>query len=411
MKRLVKVWLTALFLFALVFTAFGAGVLVGGAGLPAAAAEPPRFRTLGQVYDLVEERFVDREVLQDPVALEYAAVRGLIEALGDEGHTRFLTPEERVRQQTDLSGTFSGIGAMVGERDGLPVIVAPFEGSPADRAGVEAGDIIVEVDGQDVTALSLSEVVERIRGEEGTQVVLTVLRPDEDRNLEIPIVRGEITVPAVTWTMVPGTQVALIRFSRFSANANEEMVRALREAQEAGATGLVLDVRNNPGGLLDQAIRVTSQFLEDGNVLQQEDARGNRESFPVRSGGLATDIPLVVLVNQGSASSAEILAGALQDHARGPIVGETTFGTGTVLQPFNLEDGSGLLLGTSQWLTADGRLIRKQGIEPDVVVELPAGANLLGPGAVEGLTLDELLESDDLQLLKGLELLDALPQD
>jgi len=411
MKRLFKVWLTALFLFTLVFTAFGAGLIVGGSGLPVTAAEQPEFRTLGQVYDLVEERFVDREVLEDPSELEYAAIRGLIEALGDEGHTRFLTPDERVRQQTDLSGKFFGIGAQVGEQEGLPVIIAPFEGSPADLAGVRSGDIIVEVDGQDVSALSLSEVVDRIRGEAGTQVVLTVLRPDEDRNLEIPIIRGEITVPAVSWAMVPGTQAALIRFSRFSANANEEMVRALREAQDAGAAGLVLDLRNNPGGLLEQAIRVTSQFLEDGNVLQQEDAQGNRTIFSVRSGGLAPDIPLVVLVNQGTASSAEIMAGAIQDHARGPILGQTTFGTGTVLQPFNLDDGSGLLLGTSQWLTANGRLIRKQGIEPDIIVELPAGANILSPGEVEGLTPAELLQSEDTQLLQALELLNALPHD
>jgi carboxyl-terminal processing protease len=168
-------------------------------------------------------------------------------------------------------------------------------------------------------------------------------------------------------------------------------------------------VRNNPGGLLEQAISVTSQFLNDGYVLQQEDADGNRQVFPVTEGGIATDIPMVVLINRGSASSSEIFAGAMQDHERASVVGETTFGTGTVLQPFRLDDGSTLMLGTSQWLTADGRLIRKQGIKPDVTVELPIGTRLLSPSVVEELSVEELLESEDAQLLKALELLDALP--
>jgi carboxyl-terminal processing protease len=204
--------------------------------------------------------------------------------------------------------------------------------------------------------------------------------------------------------------VALIRLSQFSANAEDELVTAIREAKAGGASSLILDVRNNPGGLLEQAIEVTSQFLKDGYVLQQEDAQGNRKPYRVRRGGLATEIPMVVLINQGSASSAEIFAGAIQDHDRGLVVGETTFGTGTVLQPFVLDDGSGLMLGTSQWLTADGRLIRKQGIEPDITVELPMTTDLLQPGEVEDLTAEGLLEIEDAQMLKALELLDALPE-
>jgi carboxyl-terminal processing protease len=209
--------------------------------------------------------------------------------------------------------------------------------------------------------------------------------------------------------MLPGTNVALVRLSQFSANATEELVRALTEARAAGATSLIVDVRNNPGGLLEQAIQVTSQFLKDGNVLQQEDAQGNRKAYPVEPGGVATDIPMVVLINRGTASSSEIFAGAIQDQQRGSLVGETTFGTGTVLEPYIFNDGSGLLLGTSQWLTANGRLIRKQGIQPDVTVELPAGADLLLPGEVEDLTVAELLESEDSQLLQALELLGATP--
>jgi carboxyl-terminal processing protease len=172
----------------------------------------------------------------------------------------------------------------------------------------------------------------------------------------------------------------------------------------------VIDVRNNPGGLLDQAVEVTSQFLTEGNVLIQEDADGNRETFPVKADGFAPDIPIAVLINRGSASAAEIFAGAIQDHERGQIVGETTFGTGTVLQPFRLEDGSALLLGTSQWLTPEGRLIRKNGIEPDVEVEMSIAADLIAPSELKEMTRAELLESEDVQLLKALEIMDVVPQ-
>ena len=426
MKRVLGITLVAFIIVVLTTGAFGVGIAVGHSGLlgpgagvlalPAAgsatgapaSSEASGFDTFWEAWDIVHDRFIDREAL-DGTELEYGAIRGMIEALGDEGHTTFLTPEELERRQTDITGKFSGIGALLGVRDSLPVIVSPFDGSPADQAGVEAGDIIIEVDGQDVTSWSLNDIVDSIRGEEGTEVVLTLLRPEEGTSMEVSITRGEITVPAATWAMLPGTEVALIRLSQFSANAEEELVAALREVQAAGATGLIVDVRNNPGGLLDQAIRVTSQFLKDGNVLQQEDAQGERKPYPVKPGGLATEIPMAVLINQGSASSAEIFAGAIQDHGRGPLIGETTFGTGTVLQPFVLEDGSGLMLGTSQWLTANGRLIRKQGIEPDVAVELPVGTEFLQPREAKDLTVSELLQSQDIQLLKALELLGALP--
>jgi carboxyl-terminal processing protease len=437
MKRVIKLALVLVVFLMLTSVAFGAGIVLGSsqlsvtmdrAALPqetatgsfceltAAPAHEVRpaadgladFDTFWQAWDIVHDHFIDREALAE-TDLEYGAIRGMITALGDEGHTTFLPPADLARQQTDMTGKFTGIGALLGVKDGLPLIVSPFDGSPAEQAGVKAGDIIIEVDGQDVTSWSLSDVVDNVRGTVGTEVVLTVLRSDEGQSLEISIIRGEITVPAVTWAMVPGTEVALMRLSQFSANATEEMISALREAEAAGATSLILDVRNNPGGLMDQAIRVSSQFLKEGNVLQQEDAQGRRKAYPVIRGGLARDIPMVVLTNQGSASSAEIFAGAMQDHQRGVVVGETTFGTGTVLEPFVLDDGSGLMLGTSQWLTANGRLIRKQGIEPDVVVELPISADLLVPRDIEGLTVADLLASGDTQVLKALELLDALP--
>jgi carboxyl-terminal processing protease len=415
MKRLTKIALISLSIILLTSVAFGAGVAYGGSGLPFAPNvvraddEPAEFEVFWEVWRLVQKNFVDRDVLE-PSNLTYGAINGLITALGDEGHTRFLTPEEAARQRIDISGKFSGIGATVGIRDGLPVIIAPFDGSPADQAGIKAGDIIIEVDKKDVTSMPLNEIIDLIRGEEGTEVVLTVYRPDTNESLEISITRGEINIPAASWAMVPGTEVALIRLNQFSANLNDELVAVINEAEAAGATGLILDVRNNPGGLLEQAVQVSSQFLTDGNVLLQEDANGHREEFPVKPNGIATDIPLVVLINRGSASSSEIFAGAIQDHERGPIVGETTFGTGTVLKPYRLSDGSALLLGTSQWLTPNGRLIRKHGIDPDVLVELPAGTNLLSPDEVRAMAVTDLMQSEDAQLLKALELLEALPQ-
>lgn len=412
MNRWVTVLLVLVVIALVGMTSLGAGILIGssgfgGLGRTGGEDGPEEFRIFWQAWDIVQDNFVDQEAL-DPTTLTYGAIRGMVNALGDEGHTAFLTPEERERQQTDLSGTFSGIGAQLGIRDQLPVIVAPFDGSPAAEAGVKAGDIIIQVDGEDVTTLPLNEIVTMIRGPEGTDVTLSLLRPDENRSLEVTITRGEIKVPAASWAMVPGTQVALIRLSQFSANALPDVVASVEAAKEAGAEAMVVDVRNNPGGLLEQAISVTSQFLTDGDVLLEEDAQGRRTSYEVEPGGVATDLPLVVLINAGSASSAEIFAGAIQDHARGELVGETTFGTGTVLQPYILEDGSALLLGTRQWLTPKGRLIRQQGISPDHEVELPIEATLLTPEAIQELSADEVAASEDLQLLKALELLGAL---
>lgn len=393
-----------------IMLAFGAGTLVGSASASAQSTPdiPEDFALFWQAWGIVQDHFIDRDVL-DSKELTYGAVEGLIQALGDEGHTTFLTPSELEHQQSAMSGSFSGIGAQLGVKDGLPVIVAPIDNSPASEAGIQAGDIILSVDGEDVTSKSLDEIVNLVRGPAGTEVVLTLLREGADSSIEVPLIRREIKVAAVSWTMVPGTKVALLRLNQFSATAKAEMVDALEAIKAEGATGLILDVRNNPGGLLAQAISVTSQFLKNGNVMQEENANGRRRVYRVESGGVATDIPMVVLINPGSASSAEIFAGAIQDQKRGKLIGETTFGTGTVLQTFNLDDGSALLLGTSQWLTANGRLIRKQGIAPDVEVKLATDAEFLTPTLVKELTAEEMATSGDAQLLAGLDALNVLP--
>ncbi len=410
-KKLIIIALVAFSMFICVAAGFGGGVAVGLSGIfsePGVARtkdQPQEFSAFWQAWNIVHRHFVDRDALEANT-LTYGAIRGMIQSLGDEGHTIFLTPEEAEQQASDISGIYSGIGAQLGMDEGLPIIVAPFDGSPAIKAGVKAGDIIIEVDGKDVTTQPMYEIVALIRGEAGTDVTLTLLRPAKGRTLEITITRGEIDAPAVAWAMVPGENVALIRLSQFSDGASKDVADAIKEAKEAGAKALIFDLRNNPGGLLQEAVKVTSQFLTEGNVLQQEDADGKRTAYPVRKGGVAPDIQMVVLVNRGSASSSEILAGAMQDHQRALIVGETTFGTGTVLQPFTLDDGSELLLGTSQWLTSRGRLIRKHGIEPDMPVDLPVDAQALYPSEVKQLTPQEVSQSSDAQLLKALELLE-----
>lgn len=397
----------------MILLAFGVGTVVGGVTVATAVAQsnpdmPKEFDVFWEAWAIIQAHFIDREVL-DTKELTYGAIQGLVHALGDEGHTTFLTPSELAHQQSAMAGSFSGIGAQLGMKEGLPVIIAPIDGSPAAEAGIKPGDIILGVDGEDVTSLSLDKIVDKVRGPAGTEVVLTLLREGEDSSIELTLVRREIKVAAVSWTMVPGTKIALLRLNQFSATAKTEIVEAIKAIREAGAESLIFDIRNNPGGLLTQAISVTSQFLKNGNVLQEENAQGRRRAYRVEAGGVATDIPMVVLINPGSASSSEIFAGAIQDHKRGQLIGETTFGTGTVLQTFALDDGSALLLGTSQWLTADGRLIRKQGITPDIEVKLPVDGEFLTPALVKELTAAELAKSGDAQLLAGLKALDALP--
>lgn len=392
---------------------FGAGVwaapYVRAQVLPAPA--PPadldqQFAPFWQAWNLVEQHFVYRGAI-DRQKMTYGAIQGMLSSLDDEGHTRFLSPAELKLEESNLKGQFEGIGAEVTTRNGRPTIVAPIEGSPADRAGLRAGDVVVRVDGADVSDLTLTELVSRIRGPKGSAVRLDVIHPGQSAVSQLAIVREEIKVQMVTWAMIPGTTVAHVRISQFGSRADSELRQALGEARGAGATGLVLDVRNNPGGLLDQAVAVASEFQDHGIVLWEEDREGRRKSFQVRRGGVAVDLPMVVLANEGSASAAEIFAGAMQDNGRAVVVGATTFGTGTVLSSFPLDDGSAVLLGTAQWLTPSGRAIRKQGIRPDVEVQLPTSVELLSPRAERSLSASEVRQSGDAQLLRGLELVQA----
>jgi carboxyl-terminal processing protease len=369
----------------------------------------PELTAFWKAWDLAQEHFVYRDALVTEKMIQ-GAIGGMIDALGDDGHTRYLSPQDVQRERAAQRNRYDGIGAEVNMRGGRPFVVAPIEGSPAARAGLRAGDTIVAVDGEDVTALSLSELVDKVRGPRGSTVRLTVVRLNDSANVEIAIERDEIRISPVTWTMVPGAAVGHIRINRFVGGTTDELKDAIRGARGQGAEALVIDLRNNPGGQLGQVVASASQFLTEGDVLLEENAKGERKSYPVQPGGLATDLPVAVLINRGSASASEIFAGALQDHARGQIVGERSFGTGTVLLPYDLPDGSQLLLGVAQWLTPNGRAIRKIGIKPDVPVALTGDAQPLSPREERGLSARELLAQQDAQLLKGLEVLGRLPE-
>jgi carboxyl-terminal processing protease len=247
--------------------------------------------------------------------------------------------------------------------------------------------------------------VGRILGPAGTQVTLTILNPQTGNTRDVTLERAKITIDNVTWQRLPGTTIAHVRITAFNQGVAQDLAETLDEIQRQELTGVILDLRSDPGGLLGEAVETASQFLEGGNVLLEKDAQGQITSVPVQPGGQAVDIPVVVLVDQGTASAAEIVAGALQDAGRATVVGETTFGTGTVLQEFPLSDGSVLLLAVQEWLTPKGRVIWHQGLDPDITVALPSDAEPLLPLTERDLTAEQLRDSGDAQLLRALDLL------
>lgn len=361
------------------------------------------FQLIDEAWQTVLRHYVDRTAVTDQ-RLTYGAISGLIDGLGDTGHSRFLSPEMVQEQRNYTTGTFEGIGAYVESQNGYTVIVAPIDNSPAQKAGLQPGDIIIGVDGEDVTALSLEEVVQKVLGPADSQVTLTILTPSTGKERDVTVTRAKIELENVTWQQLPDTQIAHIRMSAFSEGVSQDLQKALTDVQAAGVQGVILDLRNNPGGLLSEAIDTASQFLPEGTaVLLREDAQGNRQTETAVSGGTGLDIPLIVLINQGSASASEIVAGALQDNHRATLLGETTFGTGTVLNEFGLSDGSALLLATEQWLTPSGRVIWHSGIVPDTVVPLSLDTQLLRPEAERQLTAAELANNADAQLLQAIQ--------
>jgi carboxyl-terminal processing protease len=382
-----------LFIVVLLATALGA-YMFGRSQSPASleAEDRKSLALYAEALDTVRDDYVDQGAI-DSKKQTYGAIEGMLKTLGDEGHTRFLTPEERKQNDQDLSGTYEGIGIEIVNKGDKVVVVAPIEGSPADRAGFESGDVLVAVNGKSVRDDELSEVIGKIKGPEGTRVEVTVKRGQQERKFDLQ--RAEIKVPIVSWAMIPDTDVAYVYLSSFSDNSAEELRKAFEEAKASGARRFILDLRDNPGGRLDQAVEMAGYFLKPDSVVYiRKDASGKREEIKVKGDPESTGAPLAVLVNEGSASSSEILAGALRDNGRATVIGETTFGTGTVLSEFVLDDGSSILLGVAEWLTPDGDFIRDTGITPDVRVPLEEGTDPLTPAEIRDLSREEVLRKD-----------------
>jgi carboxyl-terminal processing protease len=382
-----------------------AGLVPWGPNAPA-ANRGSDYALVGQAWDLLREHYVDSASL-DWHQVAYGAIGGMTQAVGDVGHTSFLTPSELANEQASLSGSYVGIGAVLDMSGTKPVIVSVFPGGPAARAGLGHGDEIISIDGTPITGASLSTIAARLRGPAGTTVTVVVAPAGGDAQRTVRIERASVDVPAVTWAMLPGSTVADINIAQFSTGASDALRSVLDAATRAGATGIVLDLRNDPGGYVNEAVGVASQFIGSGVVYIKQSANGDRTSVPVASGAHPTSLPLVVLVNHGTASASEIVAGALMDHGRAPVVGVTTFGTGTTLLQYDLSDGSALQIGTEKWLTPSGRQIWHHGIAPTQTVDLAANVQPLQPDALRGMTPAALAASGDVQLTRALSLLAA----
>ena len=359
------------------FSVFGAGCSIVKEKLqPATVIEkqlsnlPPEFNILSDVWNVLSQDYVDKGKL-DVTKLSRGAVKGMLEAL-DDPYTVYVAPETYKLELSSFEGKFYGIGAEVGIKDKQLMIIAPRVGSPAEKAGIKAGDKVLKINGEDTSKTTLTEAVLKIRGPEGTTVNLLILHQGESDPVEIKIIRGEIRLESVSTEM--RGDIAYIKVNEFLKSTGGDLRAALADVIKKGATGIVLDLRNNPGGLLDAAIDVASQFLARGIVVDVVYSEGKDIPVFVKQGGIATNLQLVVLVNGGSASASEIVAGALQDYGRAKLIGSKTFGKGSVQQIRNLKDGSAVHVTTARWLTPSGRPINGVGLTPDFVLDLEGDA-------------------------------------
>jgi carboxyl-terminal processing protease len=361
--------------------------------------KPAEFSLFWDVWDRVRSGYIYQEEIDDQEMI-YGAISGMVDALGDP-YTVFLPPEENTQSKEDLSGQFEGVGIQLGYKnisdiEDQPVnrltVISPLSGMPAEQAGVKAGDLILEVDGESTVDMSLPKAVDLIRGPSGSVVTLTLFAEGDSQQREVPITRKMITVPSVALELVTtdaGQQVAHLAVRRFGDRTNQEWQEAVQAVlvrnRQANFAGIVLDLRGNPGGYFQGAIQIVSEFVSSGTVVQQVSGGGDKQLHKATGRGSLTGVPVVVLINGGSASSSEIVAGALRDLNKVMIVGETSFGKGTVQEADELPGGAGLHVTTYKWLTPSGYSIDRNGIEPDVVVEraLPEEGEAVGDNQLE----------------------------
>lgn len=353
----------SLLLVAVLAVSFGAGYELGGRTY---SGTGDGLGVVKQAWDIIFTDYVDKDKL-DAGAMSRAAIDGMVETL-DDPYTSYLDAEGYQMSVTHLEGEFDGIGAYVTITDEQLTVIAPIAGSPAEEAGIRAGDLILEINGVPAKEMSLAEAVLKIRGPRGTSVKLLILHEDETEPQEIEIVRSTVEVPSVRFEMKE--DIAYINITQFSERTDEELIPVLQSAIANEASGIILDLRSNPGGLLDVVIDIASHFISEGTVVKILSNQEELSTLPVEPGEITIDLPIVVLVDKFSASGSEVLAGALQDYGRATIAGEKTYGKGSVNILRRLADGSGLYITTARWMTPDGRLIEGEGIEPDYELDL-----------------------------------------
>ncbi len=343
--------------------AFGAGCLTS-TGTPS-SSQGPDTELLDQAWTVLTQNYVVPSKANSTI-LNEGAVKGMLQALNDP-YSAYLSPDEYKLAQSGLQGTFSGIGAQVGLNNAnQPVVLSPIANSPAAKAGIKTGDVILAVNGESTQGLSLTEVVLLVRGPAGTTVKLLIQHEGETTPVEIDVVRAQISAPSVTYQMMGN--ISYIDISSFSDNTNDELNAGLQSLDLKDSTGIILDLRDNPGGLVSDVVDVASHFIKTGVIVTLVDNKGARSSQSVHPNGVYTDLPIVVLVNQYTASGSEVLSGALQDYHRATIAGNTTLGKGSYDSFFQLIDGSAIYLTIGRWLTPDGREIEGKGITPDYVL-------------------------------------------
>ncbi len=364
MTRRIKVVMIAVSLVVALVTSFGAGCALNSGVIPGISEGN---QVIQQAWDIVTRNYVERDKL-DTTALSRAAVKSMVDALNDP-YTAYLDPRAYQLSMSDLQGKFDGIGAYVGvNKEKQIMVIAPIANSPAAKAGIRPLDVILEIDGQSTTGISTAEAVARVRGPRGTSVKLLILHAGETNTQEITVIRDEIKLTSVFFEMKE--DIAYIDISHFTNSTGADLTTALGNITEEKATGIILDLRGNPGGLLTSVVDVAGHFLKDGIVVYVVDNQGRRTSTSIEPGGPVTNLPMVVLTDNYSASASEVLTGALQDYHRATIAGAKTFGKGSVDMLYPLKDGSGIYLTVARWLTPTGRLIEGKGIEPDYKPDL-----------------------------------------
>lgn len=323
------------------------------------------FTPFWEVYDFVQTRYFEQPL--DNTKLVEGAINGMLATLGDP-HTRYLPPADEESAREEMDGEFEGIGAFVEEVDGNITVVAPIEGSPAEAAGLKPGDILREADGVALTGMAVEEAAALVRGPRGTAVLLLIERDGE--LFEKEIIRDRITIPSVRGEMLENN-IAYVRLSRFGNNSAEEIKAMLEELDANNAAGLILDLRSNPGGGLETAVDIADQFLDEGTILVERFGNGEEILYDSKDAGLAQTVPMVVLIDEGSASASEVLAGAIRDRGRGVLIGQTSFGKGTVQTWLGLSNGGGVRITIARWLTPNKKWVHGEGPEPDYFIPLP----------------------------------------